>query len=340
VLSKNIRKPAARTPADIAKIYAATAAIAAVPALPSNLPPACTAPQMATLKIQLQERGCLNDKPYLQSCSFTKATKGCHNPFWMRDHYGKTKLTQKFVAVQVGCTITQDIMMDALAIGSHKATYPAKVANWQTSGGAKCKLPAFVVGASTTEQPAQVVCLQENPAISADLKSMIKTLGLTDSEFTIVTAEMSSLPGAAGNEVPLSTLDRTLAVKFPDQTQPIHYLNIEVDGRESEILMGSSHTMNRVRYLEFGYHWVGNWANANLKSLVESQLAQKYGFVCYWHGSDGNLWRITDCWQAHYDFHSWSYIACVSSKHADAKPILNKMEEQFAATLKKDLVFG
>jgi hypothetical protein len=73
--------------------------------------------------------------------------------------------------------------------------------------------------------------------------------------------------------------------------------------------------------------------------LVQSRLAQKKGFVCYWHGSDGNLWRMTDCWQEHYDRPSWSQIACVSSKHADAKPILEKMEEQFAATLKKDLKF-
>jgi hypothetical protein len=108
---------------------------------------------------------------------------------------------------------------------------------------------------------------------------------------------------------------------------------------EAEILWGSSQTMNRVRYLEFGFHWMGNWANENLKELVQSRLAQKKGFVCYWHGSDGNLWRMTDCWQEHYDRPSWSQIACVSSKHADAKPILEKMEEQFAATLKKDLKF-
>jgi hypothetical protein len=48
---------------------------------------------------------------------------------------------------------------------------------------------------------------------------------------------------------------------------------------------------------------------------------------------------MTDCWQAHYDRHHWSFIACVSSKHADAKPILDKMEEQFAATLLKNQKF-
>jgi hypothetical protein len=324
--------------ASVAAKVAATPA-AAVPTLPSKLPPACTAPQMATLKLQLQERGCLNDKPYLQSCSFTKATKGCHNPFWMRDHYAKTKLTEKFFAVQVGCTKTKNYMMDAWAVGSHTVNHPAMAATGQTSGGVQCKRPA-VVGASTTGQPAQVVCLQEDPTIVADLNALSRVFLLTAKSFATVTAKMSNIPGAAVDGVPTSTLDKTLAEKFPDQTQPIHYLNIEEPGMEAEILSGSTQTLDRVRYLEFGYHYLGNWANQNLKSLVESQLAQKYGFVCYWHGSDSNLWRITDCWQAHYEYHSWSYIACVSSKHADAKPILDKMEEQFAATLKKDLIFG
>jgi hypothetical protein len=331
------------TPAE-AKVAATPAAApkpAPVPTLPSNLPKACDRHVLWTLKHQLPEAGCLGS-PSTQSCSFTQATKGCHNPFWMRDHYAKTGLMlnfmHKFIAVQVGCTKTQDFMMDALAIGSHKATYPAKVATWQTGGGVQCKLPA-VVGASTTEQPAQVVCLQHDPAIAADLKSMSTNLGLKDSEFTIVTAKMSNIPGAAVNGVPTSTLDKTLAETFPDQTQPIHYLKIEESGMEAEILSGSTQTLDRVRYLEFGYHYEGNWKNENLESLVQSRLAQKNGFVCYWHGSDGNLWRITDCWQAHYNRHSRGFIACVSSKHADAKPILDKMEEQFATTLKKDLKF-
>jgi hypothetical protein len=143
----------------------------------------------------------------------------------------------KFIAVQVGCTITQDFMMDALAIGSHKSTYPAKVATWQASVGArpalsrtepKCILPA-VVGTSTTERPAQVVCLQHDPTIAANLKSMSTNLGLTDSEFTIVTAKMSNITGAVMDIVPTLTLDETLAEKFPNQMQPIHYLKIEED---------------------------------------------------------------------------------------------------------------
>jgi hypothetical protein len=169
---------------------------------------------------------------------------------------------------------------------------------------------------------------------------MSNTLGLTDSEFTIVTAKMSSVSGAAVNGVPTSTLDETLAEKFPDQTQPIHYLKIEESGMDGEILLGGSQTLDRVRYLEFGYHWMGNWKDENLEKLVQSRLAEKKGFVCYWHGSDGNLWRMTGCWQEIYDRHHYSFIACVSSKHADAKPILDKMEEQFWATLlKKDLKF-
>ena len=65
-----------------------------------------------------------------------------------------------------------------------------------------------------------------------------------------------------------------------------------------------------VKYLEFEYNCKASWQERSLSETVD--LLRANGFVCYWAGAFGNIWRLTDCWLNHYDDKYWSNVACVN----------------------------
>jgi hypothetical protein len=70
-----------------------------------------------------------------------------------------------------------------------------------------------------------------------------------------------------------------------------------------------------------------------LKSAID--FMNNIGFTCYWPGQ-GELWRITGCWQPHYDDSFWSNIACA---HRQLAPALHeRMETLFLKTIDDSLV--
>ena len=86
-------------------------------------------------------------------------------------------------------------------------------------------------------------------------------------------------------------------------------------------------------------NWKGGWGKGDFKMLIQETLQKQAGMACYWRGTKGNLWRITDCWQDHYSKNSWAFVVCVNTQIPEAKPIQDKMEEVFHETLKKALVY-
>ena len=83
----------------------------------------------------------------------------------------------------------------------------------------------------------------------------------------------------------------------------------------------------------------GGMSKEHQKELFVDFLPSK-GFICYWAGNDGNLlWRITNCWQNHYDTPTWANVACVNVKIPETKPLSQKMEQIFFETLAKDITF-
>ena len=83
-------------------------------------------------------------------------------------------------------------------------------------------------------------------------------------------------------------------------------------------------------------HWVWNfrWGHYNLKDLIFR--LKKKGFVCYFTGSSGEeMWRITDCWQDHYEKKYKASIGCVNANIPAAEPLLDKMEDMFLKTLER-----
>jgi hypothetical protein len=130
-----------------------------------------------------------------------------------------------------------------------------------------------------------------------------------------------------------------LADDHPDG--PIHYMSVTVLGNDYEVLKGAARTLSRVQYLDLGYHWYGDWGSSHrsLKDLM--YRLEKKGFACYWPGDTGNMWRITGCWQDHYELRFYANIACVNTNIPAARPLLDRMERMFRETLAKpNLRFG
>ena len=109
----------------------------------------------------------------------------------------------------------------------------------------------------------------------------------------------------------------------------IHFLSIDVEGFDFNVMKGGTRTLARTEYLEFEYHYVGNWAKQSLQDAIK--MLDDLGFTCYWAGKD-KLWRLDDsCWLDHYNFHTWSNVACVNRKLN--RQLAMNMENTFLKTL-------
>jgi len=137
-------------------------------------------------------------------------------------------------------------------------------------------------------------------------------------------------------DVDANSIDNWMKTKpslMTDQP-PIHYMSVTAEGSDYDILRGTAQNLARIQYLDFGYNWNFRWNDKSLKDLIFR--LKKKGFVCYWTGSDGlRMWRITDCWQDHYELRFVASIGCVNSNIPAAEPLLNRMEKIFLDTLKE-----
>lgn len=301
-----------------------------VPAAPAT--GVCTADQMATIKKQLTPDTC-RGAAYTQECSFTVASKksGCiDTTSYFRQPMASISLKEGFAAVLIGTESKDDTPMDALAIGSHDPN-KYKLEKWHGAAGAPvCKRPDVTFSGGV--QKAQVFILEEDGMKAMAAKQWKTQSGLTDDDLKGSTTTIA----LSGNNA--KTL--TSWAKEEISTQYIHYLKIYGANRDYEILTSGAGVGEaleaRVWYLEFGYNWRGQWEGKSMKKLITETLSP---FACYWQGANGNLWRISGCWQDHYEFKSWADLVCVNTKIEYAKPIYEKMEQAFQETLKKDHQF-
>jgi len=132
-------------------------------------------------------------------------------------------------------------------------------------------------------------------------------------------------------KVPMYSLDE-YAQKFirrpPDD--PIHILSIDVEGYDYDVILGGMNdTLPRVEYLEFEYNWMGSWKTQTLQDAI--QKLDSLHFSCYWAGSRGRLWRITNCFLDYYNVKHWSNVACVNRRRVPQ--LAADMERIFEQTL-------
>ncbi|VEU43870.1 unnamed protein product [Pseudo-nitzschia multistriata] len=277
-----------------------------------GFPRQCSIYQRESVVKQLPEQQCNEVAYFEQACSFTKATtKGCTDPHWARETYAKRRRGDdpKFRAVFVdrACTNVQRVA-DILRVGTHDVQK-------YSFGGTGCQKN---VTYNDSEPPfaSESVCITSRP--TKELSSAKLSAGITDAELQILSAK---------------TLDDAID-RVGMKNKPIDYLWLEGDVYEFFAPGAADETLSRVRYLEFpiGYE-KGSFEELVLQRLTEHNL------VCYWSGTNHNLWRITDCWFSHYTTKAWAKVACVSAAHDDARILLERMELVFAETLLKDQVF-
>lgn len=284
-----------------------------------GFPHQCSISQRESVVKQLPEQKCNEAQHWTQSCSFTKATtKGCIDPHWFRETYAQRSRGDdlKFRAVFVGraCTDVQ-FLGDILRVGTHDVEK-------YSFGGSDCQKLMTYANDSDPPFAAESVCITSDP--TDELRSAIQTAGITDDEFQIHSANTA---GAS------ETLDEAMD-RVGMNNKPIDYLRLE--GDVYDFAPGAAdETLSRVRYLEFS---IAAKNQDSFEELVLQRLAE-HNLVCYWRGTNHNLWRITDCWFSHYERKHWAYVACVSAAHDDARTLLKRMELVFAETLLKDQVF-
>jgi hypothetical protein len=301
-----------------------------------NFPTACTAAQVENIKQQLRPEGCLGGRPWTQPCSFTQATRGCQDHFWMTEVFAQQSFTEfPFVAIMVGWPKgleKVDFFMGALQLGSKNPTQfdASTILTKYGNPDNPCtrRTPIFSGQAAPS---TKVYILEGESDKLVDLKAVQKEYH-AENDLIIEAKDFSISKSVSGS------LDDWVKERLPQNDDPIHHLSINVEGLDFEILMGASNMLNRVRYVDFEVQWKSEWNKGSLSILIRKLKTR--GFVCYFSGSYGNLWRITDCWMNHYGEKHWGRIACVNAHHPDVRGILDQMEIGFRDTLSKAISFG
>lgn len=294
----------------------------------------CTDEQMKILQKQLPGGECRRP-PWNQKCSFTQATTtGCRDSIWAREFFAKTDLSTPFRSAFIGYSlddIDTDFPIDTMKIGS-RMDKKQGVDEWREAAGqgARCKTPIDTT--QYQDRKAQAYITTSSYDEITRINNVKEKLGLSNEEMPV------SLLNADNNKAIREFIIHTSQAGGTTTAggQPIHWLM----GTGCPMLLSpfSTKSLSKAWYLEFKIDWRGgSWETCDT-SLILQDILPKNGFVCYWAGTN-NLWRITDCWQNHYAFKSWSYVACVNTGVEEAKGLYDRMEEIFHETLKKDHSF-
>lgn len=307
------------------------------------------------IRSQLPPDACLKThrNPWANNCSFSFATR-CPQAVWVDEFYQHHAAQ---TAVYVGCNKGMDAINALRMISANPAidknAWRDSFFKDQTIESGVCNQEfgeQFSIPASRTQTPAVVHCIEAMPITAAHLNRTAGELGL-DESLIVTNAAMASVDGVAVfpnveekvgvegmgladckknqdncKEVPLYKLDTYL-----EDSGPIDFISVDVEGYDFDVLLGANETLPHVRYLEFEYNWKGSWGKQKLSDATN--FLKSHGFTCYWAGTEGHIWRITDCWLDYYDLHFWSNIACVNLNDPIIKPMARRMEQLFQETV-------
>jgi hypothetical protein len=313
---------------------------AGIPAGPVAIE-SCTAGQLATIQLQLPSGECLQyaNSPFMHGglCSFSYATR-CPQSRWLHDYYKKLKPSgEKRLAIYVGSSKAVDAV-NTMRMLSFNASYDKYL--WRKTYSENRAIdyescqsrtdPSFSIPSEIPVSQVDVHVLEASPEITKELVRTQQTLNY-GSNLRIINAAVADTDGtikaADGSDVKQYRLD-TYVEEHVDISQPIDYLGFQLGAEDAPALAGAWETLANVNYMEFEYNWKGSWSQYTLSAMI-NRLKEK-GLVCYWAGTAGNLWRITDCWKDYYDIKMWSRIACVKKTHHG---LLGQMEDYFNKTL-------
>jgi len=321
-----------------------------VPSAPTPPATTCTAAQRALLLKQLPNSAACYIK-YHSGCSFREATTGCQNPILARTFFANTQDFQPVSSSKVPIPFTavivrwgdNNIPLDLLRIGSGLDPKYQQMKEWGKNKNT-CRAPitttiATKEGEPPPRLPPQVVVLDwDNPTTFSDYGYKAKGLIIEDK------IKMSGGEYIGKKDSFTTLIQSKLGVAQQQQPPPpsiIHYLDLvgRPGGYDYLILMELLPALlQHVRFLHFEYNDKDNWFSPSytLKKLIAH--LQTNGLICYWSGDEHSkydLWRITECFFAHYNEKNWSRIQCVSGRHADVKELATRMETQFLTTIQR-----
>lgn len=333
----------------------------------------CSVSEMMTLRKHLPAKHCVDVKaPWLNRCSFSYATR-CPHSTWFEKYYMEEVLKgsgSSFLGVSVGCNKGFDAI-DTARLGTLNPVFDkiafAKgrgVGN-ETKQDVRCE--RFGMNdqldlsniSPTNIRSGEMHCIEGLPKNAKTLRKAVKALGLENSGFVVSNVAISDVSGkisfpsgensAEGVEnlgidacsknkkskncveIDVYTLDSYFS-KFVSSSGPVNHLSIDIEGYDAAAIQGATNVLSRTEYLEFEYNWVGAWPQHKLSKIIES--LNRKDFTCYFIGN-GELWRITGCWQDHYNIHRWSNVGCANRKLAPK--LFEVMEEVFHQTLGTDV---
>ena len=310
---------------------ASTTTTASAPGGGYGFPDKCTTEQLDLVKKQLPSEP-LGHRPW-RDASFSIATVRSgyvYNPILMREFYASDAFSlntnvHSFFGVSIGWG-SNDIPIDALAIGSRDPKYQTKPWNDKLGKTANQVLPPVTIDSASGKRPARFLVLesvQKDPSIQS-LKEAFK---YTDDELVVSTGGVASL---------YSNMPAVNGKVAPDQ--PIHYINMFRARPTTVEQLLRTPFMKQTRFLHFQYD--KDWGNGTLSKLLGK--LRKEGLVCYFPGKkeiDYGMWRITDCFLDHFDQPHWADISCVNVQHDDVKVLAEKMEKKFLETIQKSHTF-
>ena len=345
---------------------------------PVEFPPQCTAAQFSRLAEQLPAGGCnrFKDKAWRRTaCSFSMATS-CNDFVWFKKYHAKNPPPYHvpFTSIHVGCNKGYQAV-ELLAVGSQDPSRydwkqwkqvfvdgsPGEIEDrWET-----CPHAEIPSGTGISSGQVRAYCIEPVPKNFERLSQTKAKMGWDD-ELRLEQLVISHNTGEIGvhngdkigvegigmanwakscagedpedcTKVPVDQLDHwiTTSAAGIGPEDPIHYMSLGLQGYDFLALIGSGHTLKRIQYLELQYHWFGNWESQSLKDMVIRM--KRKNFVCYWAG-DNKLWRLTDCYQEHYENRFYANIACVNAQLAPG--LAKEMEDLFQKTLELQLTFG
>jgi hypothetical protein len=326
-----------------------------------EFPRACTGQDLDLIRYQLPSALCMKKSKKLRTnqCSFSFATR-CPDPKWFNEQFQAPSASSAAAVrravleneskplpaliVTIGCSNSPSLAVNTLRMVSGNPKFD--VSTFEAAHGSKssenpdsCPVRPFPLPAETNvrdnddDATATMHCIEsktenfqqlqrtvqklrwEKQLVVQDLNER-KKVGSPLREFVIEKHSGSSWAG--------STVGKNGAL--------IDMLRIGGDEMIYRTINNEKTVLqSNVKYLEFEYNYKEGWKDHTLSETVT--LLRRQGFVCFWAGSHGNLWRLTDCFLSTFDKHFWSNVACVNLGLASAAPLAARMEERFKKTM-------
>jgi hypothetical protein len=294
----------------------------------------CSSEQLRAVRRQLPGTTCLS-RPWTQSCSFTKATKGCQSPELWRQFFAYDQQIDNhhpFLALYVGWQRQDDAFVDTLYVGSNRNPSFQWDPNPKSCRG---PLTIYSTAQDISHRSARVMVVEWGLDRYQILQSMQTKLPEDSVILDQTDLAVSSLPQTLTKIVQSQLFSTETSL----HEQPIHYVKLDSGALDYHILTQQmTGLLPNIRYLAFDDNWKGDWGDDSAKLSVVIGMLKEHGLICYWAGdsdAEFGLWRITDCWQDFYDFKNWARIACVSHTHSDVAKLAVQMEHKFLETIQK-----